>query len=216
MHLFSSVSNFEQSRRWREDTLAFQLGAPPTTHPLPDWTSKRPPRWRSSFCAESSKRKIWLNTRSNGLSGRLAEAYKCMGLTGWRRTFWGLRMKFRKLVATVVMAAVFFWTPSVFPTKAVAAFIGCGHINPAWIPADTAFAGIPIAPIPCPTPSSQTPWPVIVLGAGVVSLILNAAIVSQTQCRELTLHEAYSSFLLPFLGIVLNQHIDHCHPKHNH
>jgi len=43
----------------------------------------------------------------------------------------------------------------------------------------------------------------------------NAAIVSQTQCRELTLQEAYSSFFLPFIGIVFDQHNDHCHPKHH-
>jgi hypothetical protein len=123
-------------------------------------------------------------------------------------------MKLRKFIATVIMAALFFWTPSVLPVRASGILIGCGLINPVWIPADTAFAGV--LALPCPTPSSPTPWPVIVLGAGVVSLILNAAIVSQTQCRELTLQEAYSSFLLPFFGIVLNQHIDHCHPKHNH
>ena len=123
-------------------------------------------------------------------------------------------MKLRKLIATIVMAALFFWTPSVFPAKAVPGFIGCGLINPVWIPADTAFAGAPPAPIPCPT-SGPTPWPVIILGAGVVSLITNAAIVSQTQCRELTLQEAYSSFFLPFIGIVFDQHNDHCHPKHH-
>src|SRR5271169_5349518 len=138
---------------------------------------------------------------------RLLGFIKCLGLAGWRRTFWGLRMKFRKLVATVVMAAVFFWTPSVFPAKALPGSIGCGISSPAWLSADTAFAGTSGAlGIPCPTPSSPTPWPVIILGLGVVSLMANAAIVSQTQCRELTLQEAYSSFFLPFFGIVLNQH----------
>jgi hypothetical protein len=126
-------------------------------------------------------------------------------------------MKFRKLVATVVMAAVFFWTPSIFPARAFPSGCGLIPVGSNWLSADTAFAGINTAPIPCPTPSSPTPWPVIVIGAGVVSLILNAAIVSQSQCRELTLQEAYSSFFLPFFGIVLNRHIDHCHHKHkNH
>ena len=83
-----------------------------------------------------------------------------------------------------------------------------------WLTADTAFAGVPTI-IPCPTPTAPTPWPVIILGAGVVSLMANAAIVSQTQCRELTLQEAYSSFFLPFIGIVFDQHNDHCHPKHH-
>jgi len=124
-------------------------------------------------------------------------------------------MKLRKLVATVVMAAVFFWTPSIFPARAFPS--GCGLIPVGfnWLSADTAFAGFNAAPIPCPTPSSPTPWPVIILGAGVVSLILNAAIVSQTQCRELLQQEALTSLFLPFFGIALNQHIDHCHPKHH-
>ncbi len=122
-------------------------------------------------------------------------------------------MKFRKLIATVVMAALFFWTPSFLPARA--GIYGCGLVPTVWLTADTAFAGALPAPIPCPTPSSPTPWPVIVLGAGVMSLILNAAIVSQTQCRELMLQEAYSSFFLPFIGIAFDQHNDHCHPKHH-
>src|SRR5271169_5009340 len=124
---------------------------------------------------------------------------------------WGLRMKLRKLIATVVMAALFFWTPSVLPVRATGILIGCGTVSVTWLSADTAFAGGAIAPVPCPT-SGPTPWPVIILGAGVVSLMANAAIVSQTQCRELTLQEAYSSFFLPFIGIVFDQHNDHCHP----
>ena len=127
-------------------------------------------------------------------------------------------MKFRKLIATVVMAALFFWTPSVFPVRAAGIGIGCGIFSGAWLSADTAFAGgVGSLAIPCPTPSSPTPWPVIILGAGVVSVILNAAIVSQTQCRELTQQEAFTSLFLPFFGIAMNQHNDHCHHKHkNH
>ena len=123
-------------------------------------------------------------------------------------------MKLRKLIDTVVMAALFFWTPSFLPARA--GINGCGLVPTGWLTADTAFAGITVPLIPCPTPSSPTPWPVIILGAGVVSLILSAAIVSQAQCRELTQQEAFTSLFLPFFGIALNQHNDHCHHKHNH
>ena len=123
-------------------------------------------------------------------------------------------MKLRKVVATITIAALFFWAPSTIPVKAV--FAGPCGVGAVWLTADTAFAGaVGSLALPCPTPSSPTPWPVIILGAGVVSLMANAAIISQTQCRELTLQEAYSSFFLPFLGIVFDQHNDDCHLKHH-
>jgi hypothetical protein len=122
-------------------------------------------------------------------------------------------MKLRKIVATITIAALFFWAPSAIPVKAVTIGGPCG-IPVTWLTADTAFASPPPV-IPCPVPTAQTPWIPIVIGAGVVSVILNAAIVSQTQCRELTLQEAYSSFFLPFIGIVFDQRNDHCHPKHH-
>jgi hypothetical protein len=121
-------------------------------------------------------------------------------------------MKLRKIVATITIAVLFFWAPSTFPVKAF--FVGPCGVGAVWLTADTAFAANGI-PLPCPNPTAPTPWPVIILGAGVVSLMANAAIVSQTQCRELTLQEAYSSFFLPFIGIVFDQHNDHCHPKHH-
>lgn len=63
------------------------------------------------------------------------------------------------------------------------------------------------------TPSTPTPWVGIVLSASVVSVILNGAIVSATQCRELTAQEAYASILLPFLGLALNSKASACGKK---
>ena len=118
-------------------------------------------------------------------------------------------MKLRKIVATITIAVMFFWAPSAIPVRAIG--IGCGVGALTWLSADTAFAGIAGFPLPCPTPTAPTPWPVIVMGASVVSVILNAIIVSNTQCRELTQQEALSSLLLPFIGIAFNKHNNKCH-----
>jgi hypothetical protein len=118
-------------------------------------------------------------------------------------------MKLRKIIATVSVAALFFWAPSAIPVKALP--VGpCGVGLTGWLTADTAFATIPTF-IPCPTYTSPTPWVVIAIGASAVSVILNAIIVSHTQCRELTQQEALSSIFLPFIGIALNKKNNHCH-----
>jgi hypothetical protein len=106
------------------------------------------------------------------------------------------------------MAALFFWAPSALPARAVA--IGpCGFGPYAWLSADTAFAGVYVPP-PCPITHALTPWAVIAAGASATSVILNAIIVSNSQCRELTRQEALSSNLLPFIGIAFNQHNNKC------
>ena len=84
----------------------------------------------------------------------------------------------------------------------------CGFFTDNWRTADTADAGVPF--IPCPVAAGPKPWIVLGLGAGVISLMLNAAIVAHTECRELALNEAYASLFLPFLGLALNQHHNHC------
>jgi len=63
------------------------------------------------------------------------------------------------------------------------------------------------------TPSTPTPWAGIAFSAGAVSVILNGAIVSATQCRELTAQEAYTSILLPFVGIAFNSNASLCGKK---
>jgi hypothetical protein len=118
-------------------------------------------------------------------------------------------MKLRKIVATITIAALFFWAPSAIPVKA-SPFGPCGIVS-GWLSADTAFA-IEGVGIPCPvSPTTPTPWIPIVIGAGVVSVILNAIIVSHTQCRELTQQEALSSLFLPFIGIAFDKQNNKCH-----
>jgi hypothetical protein len=116
-------------------------------------------------------------------------------------------MKLRKIVATITIAALFFWAPSAIPVKATGIGIGCGGFS--WLTADTALAGVVF--IPCPTPTAPTPWVPIVIGASVVSVMLNALIVSKTQCRELTSQEAMSSIFLPFIGMAFNKQNNKCH-----
>jgi hypothetical protein len=61
------------------------------------------------------------------------------------------RLKHRRLVATLVIAAVFFWAPSVVPVRAIPGPLPCG-VPLVWAPSDSALA-IP-AIVPCPPPAS--------------------------------------------------------------
>jgi hypothetical protein len=121
-------------------------------------------------------------------------------------------MNLRKIVSTVTVAAMLFWAPSVIPARAT--LLGCGFPAAGMITIDTAFAGGKGAPLPCPPVHAPFPWFVVIFGAGVVSVIVNAAIVGKTQCRELTFQEAWLSVVLPFIGIGLDQHNNKCklHP----
>jgi hypothetical protein len=56
-------------------------------------------------------------------------------------------MKLRRIIATITVAAVFFWAPSTIPVKAVLSVSPCGPFS--WLAADTAFAA-PGPIIPCP------------------------------------------------------------------
>src|SRR5271165_4765901 len=125
----------------------------------------------------------------------------------------GAAVKFRKTVSTAIIAGMFFWAPSVIPVRASTS-IGCG-IPLAWTTMDTAFAGVQ-GEIPCPPVHTPLPWVVILFGAAAVSVILNAAIVSHTQCRELSQQEAWSSIFMPFLGIAFNQHNNMCNLQPHH
>jgi len=117
-------------------------------------------------------------------------------------------MYFRKIVATITVAALFFWTPSAIPVKAGIA--PCGVINPVWITPDTAFA-LPV-PVPCPAPATApTPWGLLFVPLGALSAIVNGIVVGQTQCRELTQQEAAASIFLPFIGMLFNQNNSKCH-----
>jgi len=116
-------------------------------------------------------------------------------------------MRIRKLVAVLATAGVAFWTPSIIPAKAL--YVGpCGFAPAEYRTIDTAYAQV--LPAPCPT-HAPSPWPVIVLFVGTASVMLNAAIVWNTQCRELTSQEAMTSAFLPFVGIALDAQASKCH-----
>ena len=117
-------------------------------------------------------------------------------------------MRIRKLVAVLATAGVAFWTPSIVPVKAVTSVVGCGVRTIQYRTIDTAYADGLI--IPCPT-HAPSPWPVIVLFVGTASVMLNAAIVWNTQCRELTSQEAMTSAFLPLVGIALDAQANQCH-----
>jgi hypothetical protein len=112
-------------------------------------------------------------------------------------------MRIRKLVAVFAAASLAFWAPSIIPAKAV---IGCGYAPVEYHAIDTAYAA---AYFPCP--HAPTPWPVVAVLVGTVSVMLNAAIVWNTQCRELTSAEAMTSTFLPLIGIALNAQTSKCH-----
>jgi hypothetical protein len=91
----------------------------------------------------------------------------------------------------------------------VAAIGGCGAPI-ASTTIDSASAR-PLV-VPCVVQPKPTPWAPIIMGASVVSVMINAAIVYQTQCRELTLQEAYAS-TLPVIGWLFNQQNNQCEPR---
>jgi hypothetical protein len=92
------------------------------------------------------------------------------------------------------------------PVKA--SMIGCGPVG--YMTADTAFAKPP-GSVPCPTPHAPSPWPAVAIIVGAGSVILNAIIVWNTQCRELTSQEAAASAFLPLVGIALDAQNNMCH-----
>jgi hypothetical protein len=117
-------------------------------------------------------------------------------------------MRIRKFIAVLATAGVAFWTPSIVPVKALP--VGpCGFQVPYYRTIDTAFADGYLAP--CPTPHAPSPWPVVVVFVGTFSVMLNAAIVWNTQCRELTSQEAMTSAFLPLVGIALDAQASKCH-----
>jgi hypothetical protein len=61
----------------------------------------------------------------------------------------------------------------------------------------------PPAPVAASSASSIAAVPVIVVGAGVLSVIGYAIYISRTQCRELTSSEARMAIFLPFIGPIL-------------
>ena len=113
-------------------------------------------------------------------------------------------MRIRKWIAVTAIASIAFWTPSVVPVKAN---FGCAFNG--YQPADTAYA----TPTPCLVGGvghGPSPWPVVVVFAGVVSVMTNAAWIWRTQCRELSSQEAMTSAFLPFIGMAFDAQASKC------
>jgi hypothetical protein len=116
-------------------------------------------------------------------------------------------MRIRKWVALAATAGVAFWTPSIVPVKALTT-TGCGVPLGLYRTADTAFADGYF--IPCPSHGSS-PWPAVTIIVGVVGVMVNAAWIWNTQCRELTNQEAMTSTFLPFIGMAFDAQASKCH-----
>jgi hypothetical protein len=116
-------------------------------------------------------------------------------------------MILKKAIAVGAVASLFYLGPTVTPIapfQALAMMPRCGVPVVGNLTFDSAFA-TPVPFIPCPTSHAPTPWAVIGLIAGTVSIMIDAAIVWHTQCRELTLGEAMTAGALPGVGIAINQ-----------
>jgi len=59
----------------------------------------------------------------------------------------------------------------------------------------------------CSTGASNIP------PASVVSVMVNAVVIGQSQCREMTVQEAWTSAMLPFAGMPFNEQNNQCAPR---
>jgi len=115
-------------------------------------------------------------------------------------------MRIRKWVAVAATASIAFWTPSVVPVKAYPT-TGCGVQIPMYRTIDTAYA---LESIPCPVGHAPSPWPAVTVIVGVVGVMVNAAWIWRTQCRELSSQEAVTSTFLPFIGMAFDAQASKC------
>jgi hypothetical protein len=68
----------------------------------------------------------------------------------------------------------------------------------------------PKPPVHAYASNASHPWPALAVIGGAASVILNAAIVWNTQCRELSSQEAAASFFLPVVGIAFDAQTSKC------
>ncbi len=70
--------------------------------------------------------------------------------------------------------------------------------------ATMALAALPVqqasatTTVYAPSPGGAAPWPVWILGGGVLSVMVRAAYVYRTECRELTSAEAFGGAVGPW------------------
>jgi hypothetical protein len=91
---------------------------------------------------------------------------------------WGRYMKLRTIVATITVAALFFFAPSTVPVKAVP--VGpCGPTT--WLTADTALAFVPV---PCPAGGTSSAAGATATGVfiGVVTFLATYDFVRRMTC----------------------------------
>jgi hypothetical protein len=116
-------------------------------------------------------------------------------------------MRIRKWVALAATASIAFWAPSIVPVKAGPGPIGCGVSKIEFRTVDTAYAR---EYFPCPVSHAPSPWPAVTVIVGVVGVMVNAAWIWHTQCRELTSQEAVTSTFLPFVGMAFDAQASKC------
>ncbi len=107
-------------------------------------------------------------------------------------------MNIRKIVSTILIAAMLFFGPSMIPARAL---ITCGSTIIDWLPTDTAFAGGGIPPIiPCPPVPMHAPAWLWVAFACPASIILSGMVANFKDHRQLTYWEAWTCGLLYWFG----------------
>jgi hypothetical protein len=118
-------------------------------------------------------------------------------------------MKMRKIVSTVLIAAMLFFAPSMIPAKAIP--IPCG-VHPAWLATDTAFAAPPIIPCPVPGPGHGfIPGWFWAAFACPASIILSGIVANFKDNRQLTTAEAWTCGLLYWFGVPPQQQVQGHH-----
>jgi hypothetical protein len=107
-------------------------------------------------------------------------------------------MKIRKIVSTVLMAAMLFFAPSMIPVRA-GTTLPCVRVS-GWLPTDTAFALPAIPCVPVPPSHGYIPawfWAAFACPA---SIILSGAVANFRDKRQLTYAEAWTCGLLYWFG----------------
>jgi hypothetical protein len=100
-------------------------------------------------------------------------------------------MTIRKIVSTVLIAAMLFFAPSMIPARALPVLPSCGSFG--WLLTDTAFAGIGPAPCPVPAPThGYIPAAFWALFACSASIIFAGAVANFHDNRQLTYQEAWT------------------------
>ena len=115
-------------------------------------------------------------------------------------------MRMRKWVALAATASIAFWTPSLVPVKAASLRL---RRSPRIVP-DGRHGLRAAASSSRATVHGPSPWPVVVVIVGVVSVMTNAAWIWRTQCRELSSQEAMTSTFLPFIGMAFDAQASKC------